>query len=80
QNLYMGLKHGIVRRLVVANLKEIISTPPENPTEKDIDMRIKLIESVIITVISSILSEGKIISITPFKDKGKKQPGDKNAV
>ncbi|MBA7661252.1 hypothetical protein ES703_69267 [subsurface metagenome] len=80
RNLYMGLKHGVVRRLVVTCLKEILSTLPERPTEKDIDITIKIIESIILTVISSILNEGKIISITPFKDKDKKQPGDKNAI
>lgn len=77
QNLYMGLKHGVVCRLVVASLKEILSTLPENPTEKDIDITIKLIESIILTVISSILSEGEIITITPAKDRDKKQSGYK---
>lgn len=75
RNLYTGLKHGVLRRLVVQSLREILSTLPENPTERDIDITIKLIESIILTVISSILSEGKIISITPFKDRDEKQPG-----
>lgn len=79
RNLYMDLKHGAIRRIVVASLKKILSTLPKNPTEEDINVTIKLIEAIILTVISSILSEGKIISITPFKDKDKK-PGDKNAV
>jgi len=80
RNMYYNLKHGVVRNLVVSCLKEILNTLPENPTEKDIDVTIKLIESIILTVISSILSEGKIISMTPFKDKDNKQPGDKNVI
>lgn len=75
RDLYMGLKHGALRRLTVRSLKEILRTLPENPTEKDIDIRIKLIEAIILTVISTILSEGEIITMTPFKDKDKKQPG-----
>lgn len=75
RNLYMGSKHGVVRRSVVQILREILNTLPENPTERDIDITIKLIESIILTVISSILSEGKIISVTPFKDRDEKQPG-----
>jgi len=80
QHLYLDSKRGVLRRLTVQSLKEILSTLPENPTEEDIDTTTKLIESIILTVISSILSEGKIISITPFKDKDKKQPGDKHVI
>jgi len=72
RNLYTGLKHGVLRRLVVQSLKEILSTLPENPTERDIDITTKLIESVILTVISSILDEGEILSITPIKNKDDK--------
>lgn len=80
QHLYLDSKHGVIRRIVLQSLREILSTLPENPTEEDINATIMLIESIILTVISSILSEGKIISITPFKDQDKKQPGDKNVV
>lgn len=75
QDLYMGLKHGALRRLTLTALKEILKTLPNNPTEEDIDMRIQLIEAIILTVISSILSEGEVITMTPIKDKDKKQPG-----
>lgn len=75
QDLYLDLKHGALRRLTVIALGEILKTLPNNPTGKDINIRIKLIEAIILTVISSILSEGEIITVTPFKDKDKKQPG-----
>ena len=77
QNLYLDLKHGALRRLTIHSLKEIFKTLPKNPTEKDIDVRIKLIEALILTVMSCILSEGEIIIIAPIKDKDKKQPGKK---
>ena len=80
QNLYMGLNHGALHRLTVHSLKEILKTLPENPTEEDINITIKLIEAIILTVISCILMEGKILTITPIKDKDKKQPGDKNEI
>ncbi|MBA7557222.1 hypothetical protein ES705_49964 [subsurface metagenome] len=76
RNLYSDSQHGALRRLTVRSLKEIFSTLPENPTERDVDLTIMLIESIILTVISSILSEGKIITMTPIKDKDKKQSGD----
>lgn len=73
RKLYMDSKHGVLRKLTVQSLKEILSTLPGNPTEENINITIKLIESVILTVISSILSEGRIISITPIKNKDDKQ-------
>jgi len=75
QDLYMG--HGMLRRVTVYSLKEVLRTLPENPTEEDINISINLIEAIILTVISTILSEGEVIAITPIKDKDKKQPGDK---
>ena len=80
QNLYIGTQHGMLRRLTAQRLKEILSTLPENPTEEDIDITTKLIESIILTVISCILSEGEILAITPSKDEGKKQSGDKHEI
>lgn len=80
QNLYLDLKHGALRRLTVLCLKEILGTLPENPTEEDISTTIIFIESLILTVISCILSEGQILTITPTKDKDKKQSGDKNVI
>lgn len=77
RDLYMGLKHGALRRLTVRSLKETLRTLPGDPTEKDIDIRIQLIEAIILTVISIILSEGEVITMTPIKDKDKKQPGEK---
>lgn len=77
RNLYMGLQHGALRSLTVHKLKEILSTLPNNPTGKDIDVTIMFIESIILTVISCILSEGTILTIAPIKDKNHKQPGDK---
>ena len=77
RNLYTGLKYGTLRRLTVRSLKEILSTLPENPAEEDINIAIRLIESIILTVISCILGEGKILTITPIRDMDKKQSGDK---
>jgi len=74
RNLYSDLQHGALRRLTVRSLKEILRTLPNNPTEEDIDITIKFIESIILTVISCILGEGEILTITPIKDK--KQFGD----
>jgi len=68
RNLYTGVKYGSLRRLTVRSLKGILSTLPENPTEEDINTTIKFIESIIITVISCILGEGEILTITPTKD------------
>jgi len=76
QNLYMGLKHGMLRRLTAHSLKEIFRTLPKNLNEEGINIRVELIEVLILTVISCILSEGEIITITPTKDKDKKQPGE----
>ena len=67
RNLYTGLKYGSLRRLTVHSLKEILSTLPQNPTEEDINITIRLIESIILTVISCILGEGEILTITPAK-------------
>jgi len=78
--LYTSTQHGMLRRLTVHKLKEILSTLPENPTGEDIDITTKLIESIILTVISCILSEGEILAITPSKDEGKKQSGDKHEI
>ena len=80
QNLYMGLNHGALRRLAVRNLKEILKTLPENPNEEDINITVKFIEAIILTVISCILKGGEILTITPTKDRDKKQPGDKNEI
>lgn len=77
RNLYTGLQHGALRRLTVRSLKEILRTLPENPTEEDIDITIKFIESIILTVISCILGEGEILIMTPVKDTDKKQFGYK---
>jgi len=77
QNLYLDSKQGALRKLTVQSLKKIFRTLPKNPNEEDIDIRIKLIEALILTVISSILSEGEIITITQTKDKDKKQTGEK---
>ncbi len=77
QNLYLDLKHGALRSLTVRSLKEILRILPENPTEEDIDITIKFIESIILTVISCILGEGEILTITPVKDTDKKQFGYK---
>jgi len=80
QNLYLGLRHGELRRLTVLSLKEILRTLPEDPTEKDISTTIMFIESLILTVISCILSEGQILTIAPIKNKDKKQPGNKHEI
>jgi len=80
QKLYMNLNHGALRRLAVRSLKEILKTLPENPTEEDINITVKFIEAIILTIISCILKGGKILTITPIKDKDKKQPGDKNEI
>jgi hypothetical protein len=77
RNLYSGLKYGALRRLTVRNLKEILSTLPQNPTEEDINTTILHIEAVILTVISCILGEGEILTMTPIRDMDKKQSGDK---
>jgi hypothetical protein len=77
RNLYTGLKYGALRRLTVRSLKEILRTLPENPTEEDINIAIKFIEAIILTVISCILGEGEILTITPIRDMDKKQSGDK---
>lgn len=77
QNLYLGSKQGALRKLTVHSLKEIFRNLPDNPNEEEINIRIKLIEALILTAISCILSEGEIITITPTKDKDKKQPGEK---
>ena len=76
RNLYTGLKYGTLRKLTVRSLKEILSTLPENPTEEDINIAIKFIEAIILTVISCILGEGEILTMTTIKDKDKKQSGD----
>ena len=75
RNLYSDLQHGALRRLTVRSLKEILRTLPNNPTEEDINTTIKFIESIILTVISCILSEGEILTITPARDEDKKQSG-----
>jgi len=75
RNLYTGLQHGAIRSLTVRKLKEILSTLPNNPTGKDINVTIMFIESIILTVISCILGEGEILTITPAKDVDKKQSG-----
>jgi len=77
RNLYSDSQHGALRRLTVRSLKEILSTLPENPTEEDINVTIRLIESIILTVISCILGEGEILTITPARDEDKKQSGYK---
>ncbi len=77
RNLYSDSQHGALRRLTVRSLKEILSTLPENPTEEDINVTIRLIESIILTVISCILGEGEILTITPARDRDKKQSGYK---
>jgi len=77
QNLYLGLKQGALRRLTVHSLKEIFRNLPKNPNEEEIDIRVKLVEALILTVISCILSEGEIITVAPTKDKDKKRPGEK---
>jgi len=77
QNLYISLNHGMLQWLTVRSLKEILKTLPENPTEEDINITVKLIEAIILTVISCILMKGEILTITPTKDGDKKQPGDK---
>lgn len=76
RNLYSDLQHGALRGLTVRSLKEILRTLPRNPTEKDINLTIMLIESIILTVISCILGEGEILTMTTIKDKDKKQSGD----
>ena len=80
RNLYTGLQHGALRSLTVRKLKEILSTLPNNPTGKDINVTIMFIESIILTVISCILSEGEILTITPIKNKDNKQPGNKHEI
>lgn len=75
RSLYSDLQHGALRSLTVRSLKEILRTLPNNPTEEDINITIKLIESIILTVISCILGEGEILTITPAKDVDKKQSG-----
>lgn len=72
QNLYLGLKHGALRRITVHSLKEILKNLPKNPNEEEINITVKLIEALILTVISCILSEGEIITIAPIKDNDKK--------
>jgi len=73
RDLYTSTQHGMLRRLTAQGLKEILRTIPENPTKEDINTTIMLIESIILAVISSILGEGQILTITPSKDKDKKQ-------
>jgi len=80
RNLYSDLQHGALRSLTVRSLKEILRTLPNNPAEEDINITIKFIESIIITVISCILGEGEILTMTPIKDKDKKQSGDKHEI
>jgi hypothetical protein len=75
RNLYSDVQHGALRRLTVRSLKEILRTLPNNPTEEDINTTIKFIESIILTVISCILGEGEILTITPARDEDKKQSG-----
>jgi len=75
RNLYSDIQHGALRRLTVRSLKEILRTLPNNPTEEDINTTIKFIESIILTVISCILGEGEILTITPARDEDKKQSG-----
>ncbi|MBA7530439.1 hypothetical protein ES705_22646 [subsurface metagenome] len=77
RDLYSDVQHGALRRLTVRSLKEILRTLPNNPTEEDINTTIKFIESIILTVISCILGEGEILTITPVKDTDKKQFGFK---
>ncbi|MBA7571463.1 hypothetical protein ES708_13226 [subsurface metagenome] len=77
RNLYSDVQHGALRRLTVRSLKEILRTLPNNPAEEDINVTIRLIESIILTVISCILGEGEILTITPAKDTNNKQFGDK---
>jgi len=68
EELYTHLHDGGIRRLTVRSLKEILSTLPDKPTEQDTDKVIHLIEAVILTVISCILKEGKIITVK--QDRG----------
>jgi len=68
EELYTHLHDGGIRRLTVRSLKEILSTLPEKPTERDINKVVHLIEAVILTVISCILKEGKIITVK--QDRG----------
>jgi len=75
RNLYSDVQHGALRRLTVRSLKEILRTIPNNPTEEDINITIKFIESIILTVISCILGEGEILTITPARNEDKKQSG-----
>jgi len=77
RNLYSDVQHGALRRLTVRSLKEILRTLPENPTEEDINTTTGFIESIILTVISCILGEGEILTITPAGDRDKKQFGFK---
>ena len=77
RKLYLDLKHGALRSLTVRSLKEILRNLPNNPSEEDINITTKFIESIILTVISCILGEGKILTITPIKDKDKKQTSEK---
>ena len=73
QNLYLDLKHGQLRHLTVLFLKEILSILPDNPTEEDINKTITLIESIILTVITCILDEGQILTMTSIKDMNEKE-------
>jgi len=66
--LYTHLHDGGIRKLTVRSLKEILSTLPEKPTERDTDKVIHLIESVILTVISCILKEGETTIVK--RDRG----------
>ena len=75
RNLYSDVQHGALRRLTVRSLREILRTLPNNPTEEDINITIKFIESIILTVISCILGEGEILTITPARNEDKKQSG-----
>lgn len=61
--LYTHLHDGGIRKLTIRSLKGILSTLPEKPTEQDTNRAIHLIEGVILTVISCILSEGEIITV-----------------
>lgn len=63
RELYLHLHGGGIRRLAIRSLKGILSTLPEKPTEQDINKVTRLIESVILTVISCIFMEGEIITV-----------------
>jgi len=61
--LYAHLHDGGIRRLANRSLRGILSTLPEKPTEQDTNRAIHLIEGVILTVISCIFREGKIMIV-----------------